>query len=313
MRNIVRLFARTIVRPDRHRLSVAVVLLLLIGRSAWAQATNDPLERSLYFVDKSTEATELFNTQHTQEALAIFQELARSYADLDEDGYVSLSVGDCFAAMGKYEQARQAYAELLAKRSDLQLKVQDRLLEAELLSGTVSPETVAKLRQAVTNPAPGEDSYRNRVKLGLALERQAYALLAEAVEVFRSAAPAGWFKQVTDTNRHMLVLDELRQDLATVLNQSNAMYGLRALPPCKTDAVQPKSEIQTDRRRAEYILRAADGKQFEVIVRPGEAPGHEEILVNGKALDLTEDEQQIIDRHQDRINAILLQAANRGH
>ena len=67
----------------------------------------------------------------------------------------------------------------------------------------------------------------------------------------------------------------------------------------------------TESQKAEYLLQTHDGKHAKVQLR-GEANGDSlQITVNGKAVELSDTEKRMIQRHQDRINAILMEAAER--
>lgn len=296
--------------PAGPRLVWGMALLFMTGGWAQAQSTQDSLDRSLDFVDKTAQATELFNSDQTRAALDLFRQMATNYPDLDEDGYVGLSIGDCLAALGEYDQARTAYAALLAGRPDLQSKVEARLVDAELLSGTISDGTLARLRAEAAGTQDG-DTVKSRMRLAWALEKRAHALLAEAASLFRSISQVGWVKGDNESSRHALLLEEINQDLARLMAQTDALFGSRTLPQCDGDSEDRKSAVRTERRRVECVLRTPDGKRFELQIRRAQEAGAEEILVNGRSLELSEDEARLIQRHQDRINALLAQAAAR--
>lgn len=294
---------------ERRRLALALgTWVLSIGPAAWGQPSADPLERSFHYVEKTSEATELFNSNRPREALAIFQELTASYSDLDEDGYAALSVGDCLAAMGEYDSARRFYTDLTASRPALQAKIADRLLDVELLSGVIGEETLARLRAAAAG-GPEGDVLKGRVRLGWALEKKARALLAEAVDAFRSAAQMGWIKGDGGFGRHALLIEEINQDLASLMAQTEALIGARAQPPQQV-ANDAGNAAHVETGRADFVLRTCDGRRFEWQIRRDAGTGME-LQVNGRRIELTEDEKRIIQRHEERIHAILLRSAER--
>jgi Flp pilus assembly protein TadD len=74
--------------------------------STGADASPD---RAMDFVERSVEATALYNQRKLPEALASFQLLLQEYGDLDEDGYVAMSLADCLHMLGRHDEARTAY------------------------------------------------------------------------------------------------------------------------------------------------------------------------------------------------------------
>lgn len=298
-------------RRGLHRAASAVLAAAGLLVPALAQDISDPVDRSFYFIERSAQATELFNQNRLQDALPIFQELAAGYSDLDEDGYVALGVGDCLLELGQLEAARAAYAQVKALRPDLQEEADLRLVGVEL-KGEVSDELIAWLRTAAE--APDADRAGMHWILGRALQKRAVSLVSEAAKAFRAAAEGGGAggrgQKAPSLTSHAALLDELGQDLSRLVNQVEKAFELRGLNP-QAGADEPTPEVVAERVRSEHLLRGKDGRRLEFQVRQEEGSCEKQVLVNGNSLELSPEERQLLQRHQERINEILMKAASR--
>ncbi|GMU23692.1 MAG: hypothetical protein AMXMBFR13_37700 [Phycisphaerae bacterium] len=301
-------------------LALAVCLAVAVQTHAQRSEPPDPVDIALQFIDQTAEATDLFNVDRPQEALAIFQELkatadAHPELNLDEDGYVAFSIGDCLAVMDQNDAARAAYLTAAATHASMQSRVAERLAELDL-DGPVSEETIVRFRTAAQSPDQGGLSARWR--LARALQARARDLLTEAVQVLRlakEAQPAGlqpcpspsWLES------HAAVLEELGRDLALLIEQSEARWGsLRSAARETAEATDtPTTGPFSERMSAEHRLRTKDGKHLNIQIHRESEGGSTQLIVNGKPLELTPTQRRLVQRHQDRINAILMDAANR--
>jgi tetratricopeptide (TPR) repeat protein len=279
---------------------------------AWGQEAPEPVDRSFYFIERSTEATELFNAKRVQEALAIFQELAANYADLDDEGYAALGVGDCLLGLGDVEAARAAYVQAKSTRPNLQAVVDERLIELEL-KGEVGEELIARLRAMVQSP--DTDRHAVQWRLGRALQKRAVSLVQEAARAFRAAAEAQTpgctpSARISWLAGHAVILDELGQDLLKIVDQVERSLELHTRDS-RGAAGEQTQEWVLEREKSEYLVRTRDGGRLEFQVRQEAGSCEFQVQVNGKPLELTAEESRSLQRYQDRINELLNKAASR--
>lgn len=279
------------------------------GGPALAQAAGgvDAVDRQFQFIDKGEEAIRLFNEGRTADALDVFRRLAASYPDLDSDGLVALSIGDCLAALDRDEEARKAYQNAEALYAHLAGVVRQRLIELEL-SGEVSEALIDELRGDAQ--AEGEQREIARWQLTRGLQKRARSLLAEAVEVYRQASPAvhgeRWIQEYAST------LEEIVQDLGSLIEQRERRWGTARKPlrledgdPCAHRTPETKREGYS----AEWTVLTRDGARVEFRMVVNERDPQTQVTVNGKPVELTPVQRKLVERHQDRIDAILLEAA----
>ncbi len=308
-----------IVQPPRawKQAAIAMVTLLMSRGVALGQQVDpeDSIERAMYFVSRSAEATGMFNSNKPQEALMIFQELAAGYADLDENGYVATAVGDCLAALERDDEALAAYGAAAATHPELEDAVRQKIIELEL-AGRVTGELIDELRGAA-DEADDDTWLAANWRLGRALQKRASALLDEAAVVFRTAADAGGseiYLHRTTILHQATLLEELAEDLTSLIERLESRWGPArgpVVPPGCPEAQVSPSEIVTESQRCQRRIRTKDGRRIELRLETGgEEPNAEtKITVNGRPVTLTAAQKQIIQRHQYRINAILLEAA----
>ncbi|MGB9626408.1 MAG: hypothetical protein ACPMAQ_16260 [Phycisphaerae bacterium] len=297
--------------PRRYRPAAIALLAALLGQgAARAQpgAGADAVERSVSFVEKSTEATELLSRNKLQEALAAFQELAAQYPDLDEDGYVAMAIGDCLASLGRDAEARDAYRAAAAAHPALTPTVNQRITDLEL-AGEVSDAMIERLRAAAASADKGR--YSAAWQLGRALQRRAKALLIEAAAAFRTASEADTFISRQDPGlTQARALEALAADLGGLIDRLEDAWGSarRAMRlPDKGRA----AGATTGKGTAEWVLRTKDGRriEFQIMWTAEPCDSRTQVTANGKPLKLTDNQQSALKRHEDEIRAILLQAA----
>jgi tetratricopeptide (TPR) repeat protein len=294
------------------RLAIGVAAVLfpaIVGHAQYVE--EEALERSMTFVELSNEAAELFNEQRLEEAAAILQTLAADFGDLDDNGFVAMGLGDSLAGLGRVEEARAVYLRALATHPDLQASIEQRLVELDLL-GPVNASLLDRLRAAARSGGEGANTAARQ--LGRALAQRARDLLAEAVETLRSIEPESilcrdsrWL--LTD---QAALLDDLEQDLAFI-NQRLEQFGLfRLMRLSDADLHEKPSppDIAMESQHVRQMLRAQDGRRIEIeLSQPGEGDCLQ-IVINGQPVSLTDVQRRLLQRHQERINAILLDAAD---
>jgi tetratricopeptide (TPR) repeat protein len=292
-------------------LAVLLSLLYPAGPLA-AQGPTQDVDRSFHFVERLSEATNLFNAGKPGEALAIYQELLADGVDLDEDGYAALGLGDCLVALSQNEQARAAYAAALAAHPESQSSVAGRIAELDVI--VADDAALARLR-ASANSGNAIDLWR----LGRALQKRAESLLLEAGKTFRAAAAADSTEllpkfMARSMAGHVAVLDELTRDLSVMVKQTELTWAV----PQRANPLAPKIQepatgptFSTQRQKAEFLLETKDNQRVEVQLHGESDRDPVQVTVNGRPIELTETEKQLIQRHRDRINAILMEAAGR--
>jgi len=276
-----------------YRLLCAGVLLALLAGSGVQAQTTDPVDRAMYFIERSTEATELLNCQKFEEALAIFKELA-TYSDQDTDGYVAAAIGDCLAGLNRPAEARTAYDRALAAHPDLKESLNRKIAELDVI-GEVSEEGLARLRAA----APGNSAAQWRLARGL--QQRARALLSEAAAAFRNAAEAGNPMAMEGTTQATL-LDDVVQELGKLVSHRDVLDINKAIRE-KADRWEPQ------RQQMEQVLRRGDGRSYDIQIHR-EGNQSPVISVNAQPLQLNCEQLRLLQIYQDRINAVLLQAAD---
>jgi tetratricopeptide (TPR) repeat protein len=272
---------------------------------AAGQPASDPVERSMRFVDQSLKATELFNADKADQALPIFQDLLKQDRDLDEDGHVALSIGDCLASLGRLDQARQAYQNAAKLHPDLKSRIDQRLLQLAL-KGEITEELIAKLRTAAKTK--NETQYSVNVQLERALIKKAGTLLVEAGDALQAAIKAGGpFGEGSRLLNRPAVLDEMIADLKNYTDFMDIGLGKSPARVFK-ELSEPEVIVLIQQCRWVTVRPGKPAMKFEMTT---DKTGKLQTTANGKTLHLTPAQQSLVQRHQQRINAILLEAAEK--
>lgn len=276
--------------------SMSVGLASAQGQSPTDQ---DPVERTMTFVEHSQEATELYGVGRIEEALAIFQEAFTLAADLDEDGHVAMSIADCLALLNRTAEARAAYENAAAGHPELRPAIEHRLIELEL-AGEISDSLLDRLRAAVaTDPGNAGRAWH----LTQALLKRAAALLPEAADAYSLLLQTGTFLQRSPKDEDLQVqLQEIRDQLlalATIFNQSSSSA---------MDTHTSPVPAQVIRSHQTWTIRTPAGTQVAFEAHQPDPDHRGRFLANGNPVELTPAQQIIIKQHQNRINAILLEA-----
>ncbi len=99
--------------PIAPRAARMIAAVIWAGLSLPVLAADDQAadtDRAMQFIELSVNATDLFNQAKYPEALQAFDQLLRDYGDLDEDGFLAVSLADCLQAVGRRDEARTMYA-----------------------------------------------------------------------------------------------------------------------------------------------------------------------------------------------------------
>ena len=306
-----------------------------IGQNASGQPNEqqplaDDPERLMTFVEKTAHATDLFTQQKHAEALAAFEELAKNYADLDEDHYVSLSLADCLYAMGRHDQARAAYKAIaddpsaITSNPKLKQVVKNRLRDMELAGLRVSDALVAELRQEISS-ATGDQLLAAQMQLGRALQKRAAELLKEAVGLFRTVGEKD--QRLANPGQRAIssqlaVLAEIQEDLASLVDRAEKTWSMVRTWREITDrssansgmaeyraawAVQMAADAQSTNAQSPHV-QPANAQTVSVQVAWNNGQSQPEVLVNGKAVKLNSTQALILQRHAERMNAVVQEA-----
>lgn len=312
-----------------NRLAVLLLTLIVVGIVGWSTSlaadpksdtkntpkTNggDEADRSMAFVEKTVQATNLFNDRKLPEALKLFQELSQKYSDLDEDGYAAMGLADCLHAMARDGEARKVYQAVAVKHADLKATANMRIREIDLASGDVSDALIEDLRHVAGTA--GEQRVSAQLQLGRALQKRAVALLREAVATFRRASEEDRHLahpvQRTISNQAVL-LAEIQEDLASLVNRVENTWGLaRTLGEILDSGSLEHTSGDADMAdyQAKWRAEASTGKQASVQAAWGKGQATPRITVDGREIKLNSTQALVIQRHQQRINAIVQEAS----
>jgi tetratricopeptide (TPR) repeat protein len=295
----------------KRSLLIAGAAALFLANLGHAQhAEEEALERSMTFVELLNDATELFNEGRLEEAVSILQTLAADYADLDVHGLAVMALGDALSGLNRFEDARAAYLRALNAHAELREALGERLIELDLL-GPMNEGLLDYLRAAARPDGEGGASARRQ--LGRALAQRARELLAEAVETLRSIEPETVFCRGSRwlLSDQAALLEDLERDLAFI-NERMEQTGLFRLlrleaggePP--GGAGEPENVIES--RHLRQTLRTPGGRRVEVELTQ-DGGSCLQVVVDGEPVILTDVQRRLLQRHQERMNAILLEAA----
>jgi tetratricopeptide (TPR) repeat protein len=272
---------------------------------AAGQPAADPVERSMRFVDQSLKATELFNAGKPDQALPIFQDLLKQDQDLDEDGYVAISIGDCLTALGRTDQARLAYQQAAKLHPDLQPKIDQHLIELAL-KGKITDDMIAKLRIAAK--ANKETQFNAGFQLGRALIKKATQLLTEAAETIQATVKAGGpFGDSGYVQNQPAILNEWITDMKSFSDRLDKGLGKPTIR-----LIEEEKELEVNISKQQWRWETdRQGKPTVSFVITVDKTGKLHTTANGKPLILTAAQQRLLQHHQQRINAIILEAADK--
>jgi hypothetical protein len=197
---------------------------------------------------------------------------------------------------------------------ELAESVRKRLIELEL-AGEITESLLNELRDATYGAV--EHKASACWKLGRALQKRAADLLAESVAAFQSAAEAESKSAYSSSfpvglvRNHATVLEELTEDLRLLIQQVERRWASpRALADIRNVGLLGKSTAQagTSSHQSERTIRDADGRSVHVVLTYDAQGCNPQMTVDGEQLALTHTEQLLIRRHEERINAILLES-----
>ena len=297
----------------RGVIALGVLAGLVDGAAGFAQAPADfdHVERAMAFVDRSTEATALLNSNEPEAALAIFEAVEADSADLDEDGYVAIAIGDCLVALGREAEARDAYRHVAADLPELAEKMTYRLAELEL-AGEPSDALIEELRLAAQVDDPSR--YTATWQLGRALQKRVGAFLAEAAATFRIMGEADSVSRCRGSMiDHATTLQELADELERLVQRMESKLSLPGRPRVRDLSdldLESSEQVRTERLRSRRVIRLRDERRIEFETTAEDADGEARVTANGRPIELTERQALLIKRYNDRINAILLEAAD---
>jgi tetratricopeptide (TPR) repeat protein len=299
-------------RPRSHRLSRRFVPAMLgagfmavVGAKAVFAA--DATDRSMAFVEKSVEATNLYNQRKLPEALAMFQELTQKYPDLDEDGYVMMGLADCLHALGRNDEARAAYQSVAARHVDQKETALSRIRELEVAGVQITDALIKELQQAAA--AAGDNQISAQLQLGRALQKRAAALLKEAVTAFRSAGEKsrdiGAAGQQTIAEQ-AAVLAEIHEDLASLVDRVDKTWGgMRTLGEIARSTSPDGGGANIADYRAEWTTVAGGDKRSSIQVSWSKGQTAPRIVVDGRIIPVNSTQARVLQRYQERMLAVL--------
>ncbi len=279
----------------RRYVAVVLAVLLTPGFTFAESDPTDQVERSMRFVDKVSEATGLYNEGKVEQALAIFQELDRNDRDLDADGFVGLSLGDCLAELKRTDEARQAYQAVLQLHPDLEPKISERLIKLDL-AGDVTEGMLDRLR----NQTRGKPEATNFVMLGFGLQKRAYELLGEAHAAFKLAKEQNPLLGACPGKQDPL--EELLEDLRELIEQTEVQWSPR---PAAAMEKSPGTAIWFKKLEGEWDVRTKPSAATTKMQLKADSKGEWQLLVGGKAIPLTEEQRKQICHRQMQIMNIL--------
>lgn len=298
---------------SRKLVPIAAILSVMpvgLRQSAMSQppASQDAVERSMAFIEGSADATELLSAGKSEQALAAFRELMTKYADLDTDGYVAASLGDCLAALARSDEARSAYEQALAGHPELAESLRRKIVELEL-DGEPGDALIDRLRQEASGVGSGR--VMAQWQLARALEKRTRSLLVEAVAVLKIVAGSDSVAAATMAKERADALDELAEELGAVVAKMDKVWnGLRWGAMRIPAELERKSSAGSVRKiKAGWVTQRPDGAEVKIECQSEEQDCQPRFAVGGKPLVLSDKQLQQIRRHQDRINAIVLEAA----
>ncbi len=289
------------------RVRGAMVLVMLIAGTASGQSS--PIEREMYYVERSMTATDLFNQGKPAEALPVYEELMRGYSDFDTEGFAAMSYGDCLAQLGHGPEALAAYEEVRSRHPELAGRVDEREIEVRL-AGEVDEGLIALLRSLAFGD--DENSRLATLQLGRALQKQAEALLDEAAGAFRHASATDAFLPGRPFLReYATTIEGIAHDLSSLIEQMDRSSGSLRFLADLTDkgcgSIAGGREMTVRNTEASWTGVTRAGREVSYHVhRPLE--GCREVTLNGETIQVTQAQWQLIEYYQERIAVTLMEA-----
>jgi hypothetical protein len=180
------------------------------------------------------------------------------------------------------------------------------------LTGEPDDELLEELRIAAAGES--EDLYAVRVQLGRALQKRAAALLSEAMHAFRSATATD--PAIAQPTRRRVagqaeMLAELREDLASLIDRIDSAWAAMKTLQELTDSTGDFREQRIEDLHAAWTSVAEDHGPVRLETL-WDGQGNVQATANKRTIQLNHTQSLIVRRHQERINAILLEAMRAG-
>ncbi len=264
------------------------------------------------FVERSMAATDLLNAGKAAEALPILQELAGRDVELDIDGYAGLTLGDCLAKLGRHDEARRAFLTVAAGHPDRKPEIDQRLLDLEL-AGPIGEDLILRLRAAA---AVADDSrFIAAMNLGRALQKKAKTLLDEALEnLSRANESTSPIAQNLCTGLQWSMLADIRTQLAALIAEMESRWhkDLTVEEGSASDKTTGAGTSSVTSYRCDWTVSSDEGKPVQIEVRQDKPEDAPKVSLDGKVVNLTRAQAELIRIHQERIAEILTEATGRG-
>jgi len=290
-------------RDNDKKIMVLLFVVLLTGSTFGQQDPSDQVERSMRYVDRVTEANGLFNQGKTEQALTIYEELDRQDRDLDEDGFVLASKGDCLAELNRIEEARQAYMAAIQLHPELEPRISERLMKLTL-AGEVGDDEVSQLRDYVQKRSDGASF----LMLSLGLQKRAHAILTDAIAAIKLAGEesAVW----NSCSKKMEPLQDVADDLASMIEQSQDHWGFS--PKIRKQSQKNEQEkVSLKKQEGEWEVSAGENVRTRVQVKT-DGKGEISILAGGKKVSLTQEQKEQIRHRQQQLGQAIYEVVTQG-
>jgi tetratricopeptide (TPR) repeat protein len=254
------------------------------------------------FVDKSAQATELYNGGKYHQALPLFESIAQSYADLDTDGFGLLGMGDCLAAMGRFDEARTAYQAAPAPDARHRAAIDQRLAELKVKA----PLTDDALRDlAAAAEQPGDSQFAAMWRYARALEKRALDSLTAAAQTFRNTASAAGERAIPVEKllNQATYLEELVDDLKFLVDEAEGTLQMpKNIGPDEKSSDKPTAL----ERHVRLLVSLPDGRRAQIELDAQAAPDPGTVKVDGREVTLTPAVRRLLQRHLDRVTSLIL-------
>ncbi|HSW44433.1 MAG TPA: tetratricopeptide repeat protein [Phycisphaerae bacterium] len=274
----------------------------------WGQSANpdDAIARSMRFVEESMAATDLLNAGKPAEALVLLQQLSREQPELDEDGYVAITLGDCLALLGRGPEARETYAAAAVVHPQRKVEIEQKTIAIDL-AGPISDELIARLRKSAA--VSGEEPSVAAWQLARALQKRARDLLNEAIDSFTRAYESGLAVPFRPCRGEQWpVLIDLSRQLSLFIGRFEERWARYPQQPLLHDETKPGAtadEGEPLMTEAAWTIQQPDGRRvvFELLQPEAKAPP--QITADGRPVNLTPDQTALVRAYQQRISEIL--------